>query len=78
MVSERANMRLFLFGDLVGASGILTALPDGDNYYFWQSHFVHAALSRDYEKVASVSMQDTYYNALVPGWGQIEAARYLW
>jgi TolB-like protein len=77
MVAERAAMRMNLFGDVLGASGILATLPDGDNYYFWQSHFLHAVLSRDYEKIASVSMQDTFFNAVVPGWGQIEAARYL-
>jgi hypothetical protein len=77
MVAERAQARLKLYGDAAGAREILARLPDADHYYFWMARHAAELWSRDFEAAAEIASQDTYLEALVRGWGRLEAARAL-
>jgi TolB-like protein/Tfp pilus assembly protein PilF len=77
MVAERAMDRIKLFGDVEGARAILDTLPDSNHYYMWTARSFETTWSRDWLASEAVMMQEDFINTLVPGWGHVEAARYL-
>jgi TolB-like protein/Tfp pilus assembly protein PilF len=77
MIAELAHNRLKLYGDFDGAQTVLDTLPDSDHYYLWIARALAASWARDYERTASIFVEENFVNTLVPGWGQVEAARYL-
>jgi TolB-like protein/Tfp pilus assembly protein PilF len=77
MIAELAHNRLKLYGDVDGAQEVLDTLPDSDHYYLWIARSFAESWARDYEKTASIFIEENFVNTLVPGWGQVEAARYL-
>jgi TolB-like protein/Tfp pilus assembly protein PilF len=77
MVSERAMDRIKLFGDVEGARAILDTLPDSNHYYMWIARSYETTWSRDWLAAEAVMIQEDFINTMVPGFGQVEAARYL-